>query len=255
MRPYRVAGLPLGRRRTALVSSIAAVLLVAPVAGHAQLATAGQTESPGSCELHIWPADGMLAVRQRALDSRGSSGVLEGILKRTQQATADRRDAQVATALKEKVAVPLSPPQQIATLKQLPLNASLGIAAYRPIVHEVPLTSREIRTITTRYDPAPTARCYADLVVDDLVYSREYARGRKLKAFVRYRDFGATDRPIRSFATLVETKLEIFSLDPLVTTDAANAELVNAFARNLQTFAAIVAKQTPHPQSSITGKE
>lgn len=257
MRPYRTESPPPRLRRAIFASCAAAWLIVAPIATQAQLtaSAAGHGEPSGSCELHVWPADRMIAVRQRASESRGSSSILEGIVKRTQQATADRRDAEVTTVLKEEIEPPLAPAHQIAALKRLPLTASLGMAAYRTIVHDVPLTSRDIRTIATRYDPAATARCYADLVVDDLVYSREYARGRKLKAPVRYRDFGVSERPVRSFATLVETKLEIFSLDPPVMTDAAKDELLEAFAHNLQTFAAIVAKQTPHPQPSTTAKE
>uniref|UniRef100_UPI00333FBD74 hypothetical protein n=1 Tax=Sphingomonas sp. TaxID=28214 RepID=UPI00333FBD74 len=99
------------------------------------------------------------------------------------------------------------------------------------------------------------ATCYADLVVDDLIYSREYTRGRKLKSFLRYRNFGASERAMRSFATLVETKLELFSLDPPVMTEAAKNELLKAFAHNLQTFAALAVKQTTRPQSPTTGKE
>ena len=242
-------------RLLACSACVALPLAMPPSAALSQISPWAQTDAAGTCELHVWPADEMIAVRQRAAESMDASGVLGGIVKRAQEAAASRGDARVASILTAEPEPPLSTTHQIDLIKKSSLGGLLGVTGYRTIVHDIPLKSREIRMVATRYDSSSTAPCYADLVVDDLIYSREYARGRKLKAFLRFRDFGASPLPVRSFATLVETKLELFSLDPPVMTDAATAELRAAFTHNLQVFAAIAAKKVPRFQSPTTTKE
>lgn len=124
----------------------------------------------------------------------------------------------------------------------MPLASLLGLPGYRVIMHDAPLDSRTIRTVKTRY-VTTEAKCYADLLIDDVVYSREYARGQNLKSFIRFRAFGTADVAQRAFGTWLQTKLKLFSLDPPVEDDAAVKELTSAFGNNMTAFAQLLGKK------------
>ncbi|NML04517.1 hypothetical protein [Sphingomonas sp. G-3-2-10] len=195
------------------------------------------------CELHVWPADGMGSVRQRAFESSPSAGLIPALIKQSQQKSADAaderaRDNLAASATPE----PMSTAVQVEALKSLPLADMLGLPGHVVVVHDTPLESRTIRTVRTRYVET-VAPCYADLVVDDVFYARAYANGRTLKTFYRFRDFGAQAAPVRSFGTWVDTKLLIFSIDPPDLSQPALDEIVSAFRTNATRFSELLRKR------------
>ena len=116
------------------------------------------------------------------------------------------------------------------------------------LVHPDPLESRMIRTRKTRYS-ASTTHCYAELVLVEMVYSREYARGRNLKTLFRYRAF-AGETATYSFETWTQTKLELFSLDPLRSDEPALNELASALRSNLVLFSEFLERGRKTPATT-----
>lgn len=188
-----------------------------------------------ACELHVWPASAMSSVRQRASESNRMTGLVPEMIRRTQQQIAEIADGQAAVRLAESaVPDPLSTARQVEILNAHPVSDRFGGPGYHLVVHPDPLESRMIRTRKTRYS-ASTTPCYAELVLVEMVYSREYARGRNLKTLFRYRAF-AGETATYSFETWTQTKLELFSLDPLRSDEAALNELASALRSNLVLF-------------------
>ncbi len=199
------------------------------------------TATGGSCELHVWPSEGLSLIRQNARDNLNTAYLgLFGSNPMT-RANKDNTPVQTTAAVASR---PLSPASQAALLATASLPDLLGVAGYRTVLHDGPLDTRTLRTVKTRY-AASASPCYADLVVDDVVYSREYARGRNLKSFLRFRQFGdSTDAaPVRTFATWVQTKLRIFSIEPPINDASALAELDAAYRGNLTLFSQLLAKR------------
>ncbi|MCA1197442.1 hypothetical protein K9B35_05640 [Sphingomonas sp. R647] len=158
------------------------------------------------------------------------------MIRQTQKQIAEIADAQAATRLAESAAPdPLSTARQTEVLNALPRAELFGGSSYRIVVHGEPLESRVIRSVKTRYSGS-TAPCYAELVLVDVVYSREYTRGRNLKTLFRYRQFDEAAAPHYSFGTWTQTKLELFSLDPLRSDDPALNELASALRSNVVQF-------------------
>lgn len=212
------------------------------------LALAGALPAPEAaqvpaCELHVWPAAGMTSVRQRGLESNRSMGAIPALIQDARLRAAERADGRAAAGLAASEAPePLNPARQAEILSGLSWPEMVGLAGYRTVFHDVPLDSRTIRTVKTRYVDS-AAPCYADLVIDDVVYSREYARGQNLKTLFRFRDFGDGTTPRRSFGTWVQTKLTIFSLDPLNVSEPAIDELASALRSNAAAFADLLARR------------
>lgn len=218
---------------------------------------ASAQEQPGGaegvCELHIWAAAGMTSVRQRASESNRMAGVIPEIIRRTQQQLADRADARVKLLTRSSESAPLSNERQRALLDALPLAKMLGVPKYHTILHSEPLHSRTIRAVSARYAESATP-CYAELVLVDVVYSREYARGRNLKTLFRYRDFGTGGTPGLTFGTWAQTKLELFSLDPPRTDDPALNELASALRSNVALFSEYLERRR-QSTATTTGEE
>ncbi|WP_447724743.1 hypothetical protein [Sphingomonas koreensis] len=207
-------------------------LLLAPAAADGQ-----------ACELHIWPSDGLKSVRQRGFESSPRGGAIPALILEAQRKGAEKADARAADTLAASgTPEPLDLKRQAAILSELKWSEMLGLPGYRPVFHETPLDSATIRTVKTRYIDS-AAPCYADLVVDDVVYSREYARGQNLKTLFRFRDFGDAATPTRSFGTWVQTKLTIFSLDPLNVSAPALDELASALRSNATAFSELLARR------------
>ena len=178
----------------------------------------------------------MTSIRQRASESNRMTGLLPELIQRAQQQAAERADAQADARLAQSAAPePLSTARQTEVLHALPLSDLFGGSDYRTVIHNEPLESRAIRAVKSRYSAATTA-CYAELVLVDVVYSREYARGRNLKTLFRYRQFNGAAEPYYSFGTWAQTKLEIFSFDPLRADEAALNELASALRSNVVLF-------------------
>jgi hypothetical protein len=207
-------------------------------------ATAEGTED---CELHIWPSKGLAYVTHGMWDGfqpgSGSStvgGVTHTLIAEAPQSRIERSD-QPASTVAANGTGPLNPAEQSVRLRKLALGDLVGLQHYRSVVHDAPLDNRMIRATPGRYAET-AASCYADLLVDDLVYSREWANGRKLKSFIRFRDFGAAASAKRSFGTWVQTDLESDPVEHPEQQDLAIEESRAAFDANLAQFVQYLSK-------------
>lgn len=201
-------------------------------------AAAPAAAQEAQCELHVWPAPDMTSVRQHGIEPGHAAGLIPALMEERQVRHDERAKQAFAAASPET----LPAAKQVELLSALPLPAMLGLKDYRLVVHDMPLDSHTIRTVTTRYAES-AAPCYADLVIDDNVYIRAYANGKLLKTLFRFRDFGAQAAPVRSFGTWVQTKLQIFSVDPLNISQPALDELAAALTGNATQFAGLLSKR------------
>jgi hypothetical protein len=219
-----------------VIRRFAAAALLASMA-----APAAAQQAP--CELHVWPSDGMSNLRQRGSQYNMAGGILGDALKRRAEAHADKADARAQEGLAASGTEPMSTATQAELLRTMPLPDMLGLRGYTLIVHDTPLDSHTIRTVKTRYAADSAAPCYADLVVDDVVYARVYAHGSTLKTLFRFRDFASQAAPVRSFGTFVETKLTIFSIDPPNLSAPALDEIGSAYRANATRFSELLGKR------------
>lgn len=187
-----------------------------------------------ACELHIFPAAGLSLTRQRAVDNLNTGYM--GVLGTTGQQRIDGNTANIGTA-GPRLGSPLDPDMQVKVLREAGLPTLLGLATYTPVYHAEALDKRTLRLEQGRYDRTSTAPCYADLVLADVVYSREYANSQNVKAFVRFRDFATGTAPARRYATWVQTDLEHDREKPEASEAEMDAELVAGLAANLRKFA------------------
>ncbi len=221
--------------------AFAAALASSPVAAQEQApATEDSTAVQSTCELHVWPAAGLSLTRQRAMDNRDTSyiggGAIGGLLSTSGRERIENNTANVGTSGPQPVS-PLGPEMQLKVLQDADLPALLGLAGYRPVFHDTALTKTTLRVEQGRYDRTSTASCYADLVLADVVYSREYANGQNVKAFVRFRDFASGTAPARRYATWIQSDLEYDREKAEASEEIMNAELVAGLATNLRKFA------------------
>lgn len=146
------------------------------------------------CELHVWPASGLNSVYYGWLHGGIVNGATTG------------RDGypQVPTD-------PMDVPSQIALLTESQPQIPLGLADYRLVVHGEALSSREIRTSTARLGGSASP-CYSELIIDDIFFQQGVFSGSDLKTSFRFRDFGSSQTPQRTFGTWVHTPLLRFAM-------------------------------------------
>lgn len=216
-----------------------AAMLAAPAAAQdGAPVPAASAAASATCELHVWPAAGLSLTRQRAGDNVDTS-YMGGVLATSGKKRIETNTANVGTS-GPVPETPLDPDDQLKVLREVDLPALLGIAAYSPIFHDTALDKRTLRSEQGRYAADSAAPCYADLVLADVVYSREYANGQNIKAFVRFRDFAADAAPVRRYATWIQTDLEHDREKPEVSAEVMDAELVAGLATNLKKFAELL---------------
>lgn len=187
-----------------------------------------------ACELHVWPAAGLSLTRHRAHDNL-ETGYMGPILGTTGAGRIERNTARVGTR-GPGTGSPLDPEVQLQVLREADLPALLGLPGHRAVFHETALDKTTLRTVQTRYDRETATPCYADLVLSDVVYSREYANGQNVKAFLRFRDFGTGEAITRRYATWIQTDLAYDREKPTVSEEEMDAELIAGLATNLRKF-------------------
>jgi len=206
--------------------AIALAVFSASLCGFAAQARGAPAES--ACELHVWPSGELNSVYSGWVHGGIVNGAMTG------------RDG-----YPEVRSDPLGAASQVALLDGAKPADLLGHAGYTLVVHDQPLTSREIRTTPGRLSTA-TAACYAELIVDDVFLQQDVFNGSYLKSSLRYRDFGdgaaPADVPTRVFGTWVKTGLKRFPPKPGDDVAAAGDDLKSAYVRNLGLFATALNK-------------
>jgi hypothetical protein len=197
-------------------------------------------ESPTEiCELHIWPSEGLVVQTHGMWDGfrAGNGGGIIGAALASANSPERRaeRSKKDATTIRPQEGGPLSPTDQNQLIKNADLASLLKLQGYDIVVHDAPLDSTTIRNTTGRL-ASQSAACYAELVIDDVVYSREWANGIKLKSFLRFRNFGTEQSVSRSFGSWVQSDLKIDPEDNPEKRQEIQAEMEAAFGSNFQHF-------------------
>ena len=197
----------------------------------AKAGTAGQNEprtapatAADSCELHVWPSEGLGSVRQ----TDANSGILGLVASNAANKGIKSKSAQNNPAAGDPDA-PLSPIKQRQLLAAAPLTDLLSLSGYKVVIHDSALDTMTIRNTKTRYAPSETP-CYADLVIDDTTFTTAGVKGTGLRSFIRFRKFGPDAAPTLTYGTWVNTQLKTFSLADVNPGEAAVAELTARLA-------------------------
>lgn len=192
--------------------------MIAPVTCFAQSAPV-----TADCELHVWPGAGLNSIYNGWFHGGIVNGAVTG------------RDGYAAVPSE-----PINTRAQADLLAKAQLQDLLKQPGYRLVLHPEALPSRTIRSTATRI--APVAGCYAELVVDTVVFQQDWVDGSFLKVLFRYRDFGSDSLPRRSFGAWVKTRLLLLPPKPDTDMAAAAAEVRAAFSNDIALFAAALLK-------------
>ena len=205
---------------------LAAALLL-PSAAHAQDVAPTPQAAPTpalACELHVWPGSDLGSIYYGWFHGGIVNGQVTG-----------------------RKGYPVVPPkvidtsQQVALLSEAKPQTLLDRPDYKLVLYTEALSSRTIRTSTTRIGPAePT--CYAELLVDDVILQQDVIGGTYLKVLFRFREFGAAATPQRTFSSWVQTKLTLFPPNNPEQLDAGISEVRAAYANDITLFAKAVLK-------------
>lgn len=214
-----------GNRRHACLAWLALAVAAQPL--RAQDAPAAPPDQ--GCELHVWPSSGY----HTTYFGWVHGGTIDGNLKGRQGYQPLSPDL-------------LSAERQLAELRGLQIAALLGLGNYRVVLHDQPLTSREIRTGLERH-ATPSPPCYAELMTDDLVVQNHVLYGASLNGIYRFRQFSGDGAPTRSYGTYVLQKLENFPPKEGVDPKLGEAELVSAYTRSVAAFGAALQKAAAGP--------
>ncbi len=212
-----------------ILAALAAAASVPAPGGAASAATDTAEASPGrSCELHVWPGHDFHAVYY----GWAHGGTVDGALKGRQ-------------GYEQMPANPLSAERQASILRDLHPAELLGLADFTTVVHDEPLSSREIRSGIARH-VADAPDCYAELMIDDLVVQDNVLSGKALDVLYRFRRFDKGDTPSRSYGTFIQQPLRLF---PPAASDKnpqpALDELVTAYRTALVDFGRALQKPSP----------
>jgi hypothetical protein len=176
-----------------------AAALAASVAFFAA-ASASAQQAP--CELHIWPAERMTSVTNKA-----------------------------------KMASALDSPSQLDALQSLDLATMLDLEPGTVIVrHEEPLVRKTMNKIKTRRSDSKAA-CYRELIVGDVFYQKAAIYGRSLHTLFMVRDFGNDQTIDFEYKGLGGNGLKLFPAKEGEDVIAALDELVTVFKKNFVEYA------------------
>ncbi len=173
---------------------------------------------PKLCELHVWPAQDLHAV--------WTGWVHGGIVDGGQKGRSGYRAAPARV---------LSAERQIELLRAQPLDQLLGLPGHRVVIHDMPLDSTAIRTGTARHDQSAVP-CYAELLLDTMVSQKDVFSGSALALVVRFRQFGASDQPVRVFGSYQLARTPHFPPSPVDDMAAAIGEVEAAYIVDIADF-------------------
>lgn len=180
-------------------------------------ALAAPAAASPTCELHVWPGHDFHSVYY----GWAHGGTVDGAAK--------GRDGYENVPHE-----PLSAGEQVKILGSVDLAATLGLPGYRTVIHETPLSSREIRTGLARHaQDAPP--CYAELMTDDLVLQKNFIGGQALNILYRFRQFDG-ELPGRSFGTYIQVPVSIADKATDTSSDAILSELASAYSISIRDF-------------------
>lgn len=202
------------------VAAAAVAMLAATAAAAQEQAVPADGKAATQCELHVWPGRGFHTVYY----GWAHGGTIDGAQK--------GRDGYPPIPDE-----PLSVAVQLEQLRALPLPDLLGLPDYAVVLHDTPLAAREIRGNGARHAQA-SPPCYAELMIDDIVFQDNVINGKWLNVIFRFHRFdGAGAEPSRTFGNYILARLHVFPpSDPNVDPKPALDELVDAYAQTVRDF-------------------
>ncbi|QCB39574.1 hypothetical protein E5554_18140 [Sphingobium sp. PAMC28499] len=202
-----------------LCATLVGIWLAALSPAHAQTdAASADTDHQKPCELHVWPGNGLGSVYHGWLHGGIVNGAVQG-----------------REGYKAMNANPLATADQRALLATLPLASWLGLPDHQLVLHDESLDSRTMRSTSGRIRPDGSI-CYAEFMIDDLIFQEDVVTGRFLKILFRFRDFGSEQTARRSFGTWTMTKLTQFPPQTAEAEGAALTDLKSAFQQDVEQF-------------------
>jgi hypothetical protein len=178
----------------------------------------GTTDGP-ICELHVWPAQDFHAVQY----GWTHGGTVDGSMKGRK-------------GYKPLAYDTLSTARQVESLNARALAELLELPNFRTIIHAASLPRSTIRNATERHaKEAP--ECYAELVVDSVVFQKNILGGNGLNVLFRFRQFAGKGAPVRSLTTFIvqPVRAQARSAHDSDGTELSTA-LIDAFNRDIIEF-------------------
>jgi hypothetical protein len=191
----------------------------AATAPAAPAAASPETPTVPACELHVWPGRGFHTVYY----GWAHGGTIDGAQK----------GRKGYPAIPDE---PLSPEIQRGELAKLDIPAILGLTGYRTVIHDQALSGTAIRATPGR-QLADSAPCYAELMIDDIVFQNNVINGKWLNVIFRFRQFeGSTPAPVSSYGTYVLSRVLKFPPDPDTDPQPGLDELHRAYSLSVTEF-------------------
>lgn len=97
---------------------------------------------------------------------------------------------------------------QLKLLATLKLDEITGLPGYKVVLHDQPLSTSAIRSTPGRH-AADGASCYAELMIEDIVFQNNAINGKWLNVIFRFRDFDGA-QPKRTFGNYILERITVF---------------------------------------------
>lgn len=205
-------------------AGIALTLIASPALAQSADVSA---EAPATCELRVFPTLEGQATTTGWLSGMGIVGAIADAAKNKD------RNASEGDYLQEA----LGPRFQIASLKTIDLVEELNMPAGTQIIYEEPIADRKISTKTTTRLTDSTAECYAELLVTQNLYTKKAIYGRSLNNRFIFKDFRGGKEETKMIKGRGGNGLEHFPPKTTDDTEAAEADLRQAFTANFVEYA------------------
>lgn len=204
-----------------------------PVSKSPETVTHAPTGAADGCELHIWPAERLNSITTGLL----GGGLLDAAIHANRDST---NKTLMASALDSQ--------SQLDALLTLDLRGLLKLTPGTTIVtHATPIERKTMNEVKARRADSK-AKCYAELIVADLIYQKAAIYGRTLRTLFMVRDFGSDDRIDFQYKAWGGNGLKLFPPKPDEDAIAALDELVGVFKKNFVEYAANEAKAPRTPE-------
>lgn len=179
------------------------------------------------CELHVWPAERMVAHTSGWLSGLG---VIGAIADSSAHAKGDSsRQSLLATALDSSA--------QLDALTSIDLRDQLKLTPGTTIVvHEAPLERHSMNSVKTKRSDSQAA-CYSELIVADVLYQKSPMYGRSLRTLFMVREFGKDGKIAFEYKAWGGNGLKLFPPKEGEDAVAALDELVTKFKNNFTEYA------------------
>ena len=204
-------------------------LAAAPALGQ-DIAGAATTGAETACELHVFPT-----LEGQAQTTSLLSGF--GIVGAIADAAANKdRNISETDYLKEA----LGPKFQIAALGTIDLVSELKLPAGTTVTFEAPIEDRKISTKEKARLTSSAAPCYAELLVTQNLYQKKAIYGRSLNNRFIFKDFRTGKTETNMVKGRGGNGLSHFPPKTTDETEAAEADLLEAFTKNFLEYSASI---------------